>query len=700
MSCHILVLLVLMGGFAELHKITQNVLFRPLPTSRSKWTLTLVHDINPFLRFTSDLAIDVGRTFLAVDEIMSNYSIKNNSQEYVSTFNTLKKEVTTVRDEIEDLLDGVNDFQTLSTKHARSKRALIPFVGKALSRLFGTVSTEDLDVIRKNIEILAANQHAITQVVSESLSLLNVSRLQISENRQQVNILSKSLHKLDLKIESVVKQFRKKLISLEGFIHLFLRMKMVLDDIKNMFLRAELYAEDVKIQLNLLLLGHLSPSIIKPGSLRKLLIEIQRQLPPSVMLPKDPRKNLWHYCRILNCITFIEDNKIIVVVNIPLLDSEGSFEIFKIHNFPMPMTNKKILSKSKATFKMVASYRLEAEVIAINNDRTKYAILDRDETKRCSDPLIGFCQIRSPIYPINLSQLCIVALFTNNKEKISQLCKVYVKPNCILPMAKYITNGLWIVVTQRPIIFSIICHQTSFVHKSVTVRPPIQSIQLSPTCKAQNDYLELPALYSNESTYFDPTSFEKLTSAFNQSMTDLWQPFVDKCQNYKLTKLPPKLENIENFPLDELAYEMKNLQRIRNEKSKTWSLWKLVLIGLGILITILIIYVLALKYCKSGGLRRRFQSFLRSRETHKWDKRESADLEMTPRKIAIVTPQPAVATAPLLHNDQQQEQQPPLLYPQIPEPASYLGSGRGRMMAEVLRLARNRRSLQDRTRYH
>ncbi|ESO96062.1 hypothetical protein LOTGIDRAFT_160045 [Lottia gigantea] len=443
MRC-IWLLLLPVYGITAATKVSQNVLFRPVhqvSTSRSKWRLTLVHDITPFMKFTSDLATDIGRTLLTVDEIMTNYSTGNNSLEYENTFSKLKIEVITLRDEIEDLLDGVQDYRALSMKHARPRRALIPFVGKALSWLFGTVSTDDLNVIRSNIDKLANNQQAIQHVVAESLSILNVSRLHISENRQQVNLLSDSLRNLDIKIKNVVRQFKKKLVSLEGFLHLYLRMKLVLDDLKNMYLRAEMYASEIKLQLNMLSLGHLSPSVLTPGSLRRLLIEIQSHLPPSVRLPSNPKKNLWHYYRILNCVTIIENNEIIVVLNIPLLDSDRVFEIYKIHHLPLPMTNKLILSKSKATFKMVASYRLEAEVIAVNTDRTKYAILDSDEFTKCSDPLAGFCQITSPIYPINLSQLCIVALFTENREKIRQLCKVFIKPNCILPVATYLANG-------------------------------------------------------------------------------------------------------------------------------------------------------------------------------------------------------------------------------------------------------------------
>ncbi|ESP03464.1 hypothetical protein LOTGIDRAFT_171401 [Lottia gigantea] len=694
MRC-IWLLLLPVYGITAATKVSQNVLFRPVhqvSTSRSKWLLTLVHDITPFTKFTSDLAIDIGRTLLTVDEIMTNYSVGNNSLEYENTFGKLKIEVITLRDEIEDLLDGVQDYRALSMKHARPKRALIPFVGKALSWLFGTVSTDDLNVIRSNIDTLANNQQAIQHVVAESLSILNVSRLHISENRQQVNVLSDSLRNLDIKIKNVVRQFKKKLVSSEGFLHLYLRMKLVLDDLKNMYLRAEMYASEIKLQLNMLSLGHLSPSVLTPGSLRKLLLEIQSHLPPSVRLPANPKKNLWHYYRILNCVTIIENNKIIVVLNIPLLDSDRVFEIYKIHNLPLPMTNKLILSKSKATFKMVASYRLEAEVIAVNTDRTKYAILDSDEFTKCSDPLAGFCQITSPIYPINLSQLCIVALFTENREKIRQLCKVFIKPNCILPVATYLTNGMWMVVTHRPIRFSIVCHQTSFVHQSVVIRPPIQSITLPQSCKAQNDFLELPAHFSNESSYMDSTSFPNVTAIFEKTIQDLWQPYITKFENYSLTKLPPKLEHITDIPMKELTYEIENLQKLEHEATEKWPLWKIAAISIAVITGILILFVF-IKYCLVGRMGHRFLSVLRTRTAHGRGNKRSSDVELrtipsAPNDEPTSRPGP---TVPLLPNN---------MYPPIPRPRddpptpsdeSSIPLPKGRMTIDyLLKLAQSR----------
>ena len=39
----------------------------------------------------------------------------------------------------------------------------------------------------------------------------------------------------------------------------------------------------------------LTPQMIDPTHLRKELLEINKQLPPKISLPKDPTINIWHY---------------------------------------------------------------------------------------------------------------------------------------------------------------------------------------------------------------------------------------------------------------------------------------------------------------------------------------------------------------------------------------------------------------------
>ena len=113
----------------------------------------------------------------------------------------------------------------------------------------------------------------------------------------------------------------------------------------------------------------------------------------------------------LTCTTIVEEGKILVVVPVPLLDSNDDFEVYRVHNLPIPFNASDGMMSGS-----VASYQLEAEAIAVNTQRTNFVLLTQGELKGCSKASIGFCSIRSPIYPISLNRFCITALFMKNTE--------------------------------------------------------------------------------------------------------------------------------------------------------------------------------------------------------------------------------------------------------------------------------------------
>ena len=66
-----------------------------------------------------------------------------------------------------------------------------------MSTLFGTMSESDLENINENINILAKNQEKIVHDLDMSLSVLNMTRIQVSENRRSIMDLIICIQKLD-----------------------------------------------------------------------------------------------------------------------------------------------------------------------------------------------------------------------------------------------------------------------------------------------------------------------------------------------------------------------------------------------------------------------------------------------------------------------------------------------------------------------
>ena len=90
-----------------------------------------------------------------------------------------------------------------------------------MSTLFGTVSENELDNINRNIKALASNQQQIIHDLDVSLSVLNLTRMQVSENRRSIMDLIIVVQKLDSKIRKLEQTFEQKFVRLEQFIHTF-----------------------------------------------------------------------------------------------------------------------------------------------------------------------------------------------------------------------------------------------------------------------------------------------------------------------------------------------------------------------------------------------------------------------------------------------------------------------------------------------
>ena len=159
----------------------------------------------------------------------------------------------------------------------------------------------------------------------------------------------------------------------------------------------------------MLSLGHHSPSVITPRSLKSLLLEIENHLPEYLMLLYDPKGEIWKLFQTLTCTTVLEKDRFLVIISILLLDNMNTFEIFNIFNMPVPVKDP-VVSTDKFP-SMVAWDRLDTSSIAVNLAQIKYVLLTGTEQEHCTSPLWHYCDVRSPVYSMASSTLCAVAMF-------------------------------------------------------------------------------------------------------------------------------------------------------------------------------------------------------------------------------------------------------------------------------------------------
>ena len=181
----VLVFLTLLFTLSNSAFISENVVFdkvNTIATTRSMWLVTFVIDLRPFELFINRLFGDILKSSSLAQEVIKRYD-RPGKENFMNIFSNLRSEFQSLMVTEVSILDTFKDYQTLH----RQKRSVLPIVGKAMNFLFGTITESDLSSIKNNIRTLSENQKQISHVLTENLSILNVTRLEVSQNRQAIN---------------------------------------------------------------------------------------------------------------------------------------------------------------------------------------------------------------------------------------------------------------------------------------------------------------------------------------------------------------------------------------------------------------------------------------------------------------------------------------------------------------------------------
>ena len=75
--------------------------------------------------------------------------------------------------------------------------------------------------------MLAKNQRGLMHVVKESITVLNTSRVQISENRQKINDILSTMMNLNKQLKMVSETTAKEIVSLESLVETYMRISLM-----------------------------------------------------------------------------------------------------------------------------------------------------------------------------------------------------------------------------------------------------------------------------------------------------------------------------------------------------------------------------------------------------------------------------------------------------------------------------------------
>ena len=561
-------------------KINENVIFQEssiLSNTQSRWIITYSVNYHDFEAFFYDVEDEIFNAYTLMESSLK-YNITNDAPKILDQ---LKQQLDFFHSEHSLLKTTLSDYQSLHI----SKRSILPFVGSALSFLFGTTSESDLTTIRNNIGVISKNQKKIKHVMEESLSILNSTRFDVNANRQEINSLVDSFKSFKDYVYRETNILHKTTANNYYFMMTFAHVSSYVSHVRLILEEAIIHMQNLKLTLNMLSLNHLSPSTISPSQLRQTLLGIQTLLPRTLALPTDPNTNLWQYYQYLTCTTLIDPTRIIIVIPVPLMDALNRFRLYNVFNIPttMPLQSN---SEKCAACNFVAKYKLESSALAVNPEMSKYVLLNENDVRSCTHPFYNQCQLTSPIYPINLSKHCIVALFVDNKSNIQKYCTTMVVPNNQLPLAFHITNGSWAITSNIEMRFSIVC-QNSAKTSEILVKPPIQIINVPDTCSASSDHLTLASSFRKSSKTQSLDISFPTHQEFNFTMHTLWKPLQQKFPNLSSISIPAKLQEMDKISMNSLIDELSSVEPVSDIFSNYQSYIYPILSAIGSIISLI-----------------------------------------------------------------------------------------------------------------
>ena len=142
------------------------------------------------------------------------------------TLSIVKQEVNNLELTRSFLFKELNEIRSMH----RSRRSLIPIVGKALSFLFGTLSEDDVSAIKANIRTIRKNQQVLSHVVRESLTIMKTTQAQSLKNTKTINNVIDVVSALN----NAVGQLKSEVLHLREHLYIYTELDFALSEAKEL----------------------------------------------------------------------------------------------------------------------------------------------------------------------------------------------------------------------------------------------------------------------------------------------------------------------------------------------------------------------------------------------------------------------------------------------------------------------------------
>ena len=378
MSRAALLLALCCFALAEDQEITSGVKFTETGTltlATGSWNLLVDLDTCPLadqvrtLRKTSQAMDKAVKRAVSFEEyVMRNTtpsSTRNITEDLIKVWGP---EFTIFEHEIDSMEKEIETFSSLS--QSRDKRSLIPIVGRGLGYLFGVATNQDVASLKEFVNLTATKQKDIIHRQEAQLTLFNTLHREQKKQNRVIRVLGERTAEIEEELQRVsntlgqlprIMLLLNKLTSLSRILHANLGS----------------YRHEIsrlgRIVTNLSK-GSLAPGLLSNKEMKRVLGEIEANLPGGWKLAIPVKDTIWFYYESLAVYAVSTSRGWRVQVPIPIrLESVGIFKLYKGKTLPImnPDTNTSVI------------IQLPSKYIAVSKDKLQHISLDSDDLQDC-----------------------------------------------------------------------------------------------------------------------------------------------------------------------------------------------------------------------------------------------------------------------------------------------------------------------------
>ena len=99
--------------------------------------------------------------------------------------------------------------------------------------MFGIATQSDLRTIRVSVDKLTNNEKELANVMNKSISIINVTEIEMAENRQKINRITASLSNVDAKLGNITQALEHEVFQLGQFVQLNLKLDAIIQNVRH-----------------------------------------------------------------------------------------------------------------------------------------------------------------------------------------------------------------------------------------------------------------------------------------------------------------------------------------------------------------------------------------------------------------------------------------------------------------------------------